>query len=395
MLKTLMNKILCFGLFLSTLSFSSFANEQDSRIENAYRQNDKTFDIDCYYFNSKTELLLLPQSKTKFENNRLTRNYKLLTSKNELKVNIEIAPSQTVEGQYRVEFENGHTYLGEIKKNFEKGFYLKSDSSQEFDRSFEISQFYCKVNFAYAQPVVLNEKNNKIHLNVHPHDNYDFYGETLSTAQVLLDDKEYKSYVLLEEKVNGKGNFVDLSNFLRDGEITDLGFNAFYTQLKIPSSSELVIAPAGYNRFEFEGNTEIDITYTGGYHNYCIWNSTRSVITGLFRSNSSSKLNITYLLDGVVAYRKGIIPGLSFKRGAMQNTRLLRNIIKNDLVGSTAYFKNYFDYFTGTFIDNSSFGGFEGMFKTLKVNYNSPGFTGSKTLLGSGNRNLEINFNYK
>lgn len=387
-----MKKIACF-IFFSLFVSVAFSQTQEQRIAQAYYLTDSNFDIDCYAFKPSKNIQVYAKNKTRFTLNKLERDFSVHNNGSSTDILVSLSQHIEQEAQYTIKLENGEEYSGEIESNFKKGFYLNPSQTTTV-KTFELDKLYCKINFAESKKIEITDSKNKYHINVHPHSNYDIYSETIASTQKVYEDKSFQSILLLEEKINGKGNLVDLSIFLDTGIIPNLPLNNFSTDIKVPSDSLITVSAAGHNRYNFINNNElVEITYTGGNHNYCIWNNTRNLITSLFRSESTVQLVINYYTDSIVAQRSGIIKGLSFKRKAMKKTRLLRNIFNNDLKTAVKYINNYSNYFENSFIKSS---GFNAHYKTLTINTSSikPAISRSIVLKGSGSRDLVINLNY-
>jgi len=384
---------LSLSFLISNLTFAQISS-QKVRIQSVYQATDKLYDIDCYIFKPSKNIQISGINKTQYNKKQLERDFIAKYTSQTLAFNVSIQNHPDQEAEYVINFGDRGIHKGVIDTNFKKGFYLDPNIKNPTLKLFEMNKLYCKINFAESSKMIINNSTQKYHINVHPHSNYDLFDETLTTTQRMHNDSTYKSTLLLEEEIDGKGNLVDLSDFLETGNIPSLPLLVYSTNINIPKTTNLVVSAAGHNRYEFISSLEeIEINYTGGNHNYCIWNNTRKLITGLMRSESKSTLIINYHTKAIVAQRSGIIGGLSFKRKAMKDTRLLRNIFDNDLKTASNYINNYFNYFTNSFISR---GGFSGHYKTMTIQTSSklPFINKRVILKGRGERHLKIFLNY-
>ncbi len=389
-------------IFLSlvfTFSFISqgFAVDNEQRIMNAYEKSDKAYDLECYYFSPVKNLLILPKTTTTYIDKKITRDFDLKLNGQVTDMRVSFIQKENEDkksvGKYKVSLGDKN-FSGNVSDNFYKGFYLQNSGS-DFDNKFEVNKLYCTFNIARTTPFKLESSLSDLHINVHPHLSYDYFNETTENVQRILDKNIGKNIVLIEEQDDVKGQLVDLTNFLETGIVPDLPKNPYETPLDIPLTTQLVVSPAGHNRYEFKKmDGEINLTFTGGFHNYCVWNNTRNILRSLFRSESRTKLNINYKLDSMIVQRSGIIGGLSFNWAQVRRTRLLSNLVEKNPSHMKSYFRNYFRFFSGSFLTGSTFGSFTSTFKTLKINYKSPLYEDSVIIEGNGVRNLEVDFNY-
>jgi hypothetical protein len=392
-------------LLISLLSLNLFAIETE-KLQSLYEKTDKSFDLECFYFAPLKNLLITPVNKTTYINKTVVRDFNLKNegSTTELRVKIfQASQSELNTGKYpalaKYEVElNDKVYKGSITDNYFKGFYLNS-SFDEQDSSYEVNSLYCRLGLARTLPYEVSPSTSDIHINVHPHSNYDRFNETTKKAQEIIDSNKRKNVILIEEQDDVKGAHVNLNTFLETGVVPELPINIYKSSLKVGPEDELVVSPAGHNRYEFSKKSgELNVLYTGGFHNYCVWNNARNLLTSFFRSESESKVVINYKLDAMIVQRLGVIDQLSFslmmRRTLNKKTRLLANLVNSHPKVMTKYFRNYFNFFSGPFLKKNKMGGFMSSFKTLKIKYNSPLYKNEKIIEGQGTRDLEIEFNY-
>lgn len=393
------------GLASLSVSLVAMANTNDrlnDRLLELYKSTDKSFDLECFYYSPIKDLMITPINQTTMVGKTVVRDFSVRNIDERVDMRVKILqadeseinnPRSSVIGSYEVELNN-RVYRGNITDNYFKAFYVES-SFDELDNEYEIRSLYCRLGLARTQPYELKDTFDNLHVNVHPHTNYDFKRETVDKVQAILDSKERKNVILIEEQDDVKGQHVNLHNFLETGIIPELPISIYKTPLTLSDEDDLVISPAGHNRYEFsKKDGTLDIMYTGGFHNYCVWNNTRNLIRSFFRSESTATLNINYKLDSLIVQRLGVISSLNFGYFMIRKTRLMSNLLANKPKFMKKYFRNYFKFFSGPFINKSTFGTFTSTFKTLTIKYDSPLFKEEKVIQGNGSRDLKINLNY-
>ncbi len=277
------------------------------------------------------------------------------------------------------------TYVikGALKK---RDFSLAPVSNRAFDEEFETSKITCHVNFAYAAPVKLTDGN--YHFNVHPHTIYDNQSRLKAPVEAYLNDPSFKSYIFLETG-NFRGNLVNLHNFFANLAPQLPESNLSSDLVQVPLETQLVVSPSGNNRFVIDADKEVRITYTGGNHNYCIWNSTRNVLMALLNSKSEAKVVFTYDTQAIVAQQSGMEGlALDFPRGAVSRSNLLKDLFAQKSLLSNYHF-SYLIFFRNLFAKEYS-----GMYRTFKINYKAEGYNETFVIEGLGKKHVEVDFNY-
>ncbi len=387
-------------LVLIFLAFNALATDYDQRLDALFKSTDKSFDLECYYYSAKKNLLIEEVNQTVYLNKSLIRDFRITKDNQLFDMRLKVSEHKNENkdkgpiGNYEVTLA-GKKFKGTIPKSFYKGFYL-INSFSDFDNDFEVNKIYCRVNIAKALPYVFTRTTDRLHINVHPHPTYDWAKETTENVQKIIDSKASKNIILIEEPVDEKGHLVNLKEFLQTGIVPDLPVSKYKSALDIPNDAKLIVSPAGHNRYKFDKKGgELNVLYTGGFHNYCVWNNTRSIISSLFRSNSETTLNLTYKMDSLIVQRVGVIGSLSFNYLMLRKTRLLSKLNVNKPKYMAKYYKKYFKFFSGPFVFGSTYGSFTYAFKTLTINYDNPLYKDSVTYKGAGDRDLTINLKYE
>lgn len=371
-------------LFIALVSFNLYAQDFAERVAEAYLKTDKNFDIDCSYSYNKTLKLIKPAGETLKGPDHLRREF--IIEGNGRRLPLSFSLTKNNRGfTYNVVINQEHQSSGKLSR---RDFYIAPIKDQAFATEFETSRIRCKINFAYAYPEVLRDGN--YHFSVHPHKTYDWQSRLKPTIENYLNDSRFSSIIFLETG-NYRGELVNINHFL-DGINYSLPPNKVDSDLvHVPNETSLVVSPAGNNRFEIKAERELNITFTGGNHNYCIWNVSRHVIEDLMNSNSEAKVNFYYDTRAIVAQPRGIEgEGLeiNFNRRDVNRSNLLKDLLNRNEI-QARYHASYLEYFRD-FIGKQ----FSGMYKTYKLNYKAEGFETTVILEGQGIRNLEVNFTY-
>lgn len=367
---------------ISITPFTVFAQSFAERVKEAYIQTDQNYDLDCRYSENKTLKLITPVSETIKGSDQISRDFEIESN------NVIIPMSFTLlrknrSFEYRVLINNTHISSAKLTR---RDFYIAPIKDKNFANEFEVSKIYCKINFATAYPFPLTDGN--YHISVHPHTAYDWQERLKTPIENYLNNSQYKSIILLEGK-NYRGQSVDINKFLDNIEYK-LEPNKYESDLEqVPFEVPLLVSPAGNNRFEMRAEKEVSITFTGGNHNYCIWNSTRHVIQALMNSKSNAKVNFLYDMNAIVAQPRGIEEvSINFNKRDVNRSNLLKDLVANKK-SRERYHIGYLDYFRNYLAREYS-----GMYKSYKINYKAEGYETSITLYGEGLRDLEVNFNY-
>lgn len=379
-----MSSLMFMCLFTALLPFTVFAQSFAESVTQTYLQTDKNFDIECAYSYNKTLKLITPLGETLKGPTHLSREF--IIEGNERRLPMSFTLTRNNRGfEYSVLINQEHKSSGKLTR---RDFYIAPIKDQAFATEFETAKIRCKINFAYAYPQVLDDGN--YHFSVHPHKTYDWQSRLKETIENYLNDANFSSIIFLETG-NHRGELVNINHFL-DGINYSLPPNKVDSDLvQVPYNTSLVVSPAGNNRFEIKAERELNVTFTGGNHNYCIWNVTRHVIEDMMNSKSEAKVNFYYDTKAIVAQPRGIEgEGLeiNFNRRDVNRSNLLKDLLKEKEI-QARYHASYLEYFRD-FIGRQ----FSGMYKTYKLNYKAEGFETTVILEGQGSRNLEVNFTY-
>lgn len=360
-----------------------YAQDVVARMTSAYLETDKTFDIDCRYSYNKSFKLLTPLSDTVKGKDFIKRDFTIESESKTAKMSFVLQRSGQ-DFEYVIRFNDKYISQSRLSK---REFYISPVNDIQFANEFETPRIYCYVNFATSAPQVVNDGD--YHINVHPHKIYDWQSILKTPVEEYLNNPAYESLILLESG-NYRGNLVNINNFLNDVDYKLPQGDYGGTDLKdVPPDVPMIVAPAGRSRYTMNATSQLNVTFTGGNHNYCIWNNTRFVMEALIKSKSEAKLNIYYDTKATVAQVRGIEGlALNFPKRDINKSNLLVDLLKNDKIRE-GYHRNYHYWFRHQFFKE-----FLGTFKTVKFTYKAEGFVREDIIQGTGLRDLEINLIY-
>lgn len=374
------NTTLLFAVLLIPLSV--FGQDFPTRVKEAYAQTDKNFDIDCAYFKSESFKLITPVSETIKSENSLSRDFIVETENRQVPMSFKLTRLGK-KISYTITFDNTFVTGAKFKA---RSFLIPPVNDLAFSKEFETNRIGCKVNFAYALPVILQDEN--YHINVHPHTIYDYQNRLKEVVESYLNDPQYKSIIMLEAD-NLRGNKVDVDDFF-NGFDPRLRVNTLRSKLtEVPQETVLVVSPAGNNRFQMDAKNEINVTFTGGNHNYCIWNNARNILVSYMNSKNTPRLNFHYDMNALVAQQDGMEgEGINFNTVEVHKNNVLATLLVKEPL-QRSYHAAYLLHFRSDFAKE-----FIGMYRTLTINYDAPGFKETFIMNGNGLKDMEVNFNY-
>lgn len=368
-------------LFL-VLSFNAYSNDFLSRVKDVYSETDTNFDLDCYYSRNKTWKLITPQGETTRSGDLIVRNFSIESDDGAVPILFKVTRENKLI-VYEIILDGIHVIKNKVSK---REFYLGPLRDKNFESKFETTKISCSINFAYALPFVLNSSD--YHFSVHPQKTYDWQNRLTSGIESYLSDENYQSVIFLENG-NGRGNLVNINNFFNN-VLPTLPTYPFTSHLvNVPENTSYIVSPAGNNRFVIPDVKEINITFTGGNHNYCVWNVARHVLEDLMQSKSNPRINFIYPTELLVAQIRGV-EGLriDFLKKDINKSNLLKDLLSTS-EAQKSYHESYIDYFIRYLAEE-----YKAMYRSYTVLYSAPGYHKEIVLQGNGQRDLVVQFRY-
>lgn len=372
------------SLLISLLwSFTTFAQNEltafQQRVQDTYFKTDKNYALDCLYGTNDKFQIIYPTTETKRTSSTLERSFIIETATRKIPMDFVVRRNEK-KFEYIITVDKQYLSTGPLKL---REFQPNPLSNPQINSEVDLSRLLCQVNLATEHPYPLKDGN--YHINVHPHLRYDYMRKLKTVTENYLADPRYESLVLLET-TNYRGNSINLHDFFNgvDYRLKQTEMDVVLTE--VPEDVPLLVSPAGNSEYIFDVDKEINITFTGGNHNYCIWNVTRHVILGLLRSKSTAVINFNYDSSAIVAQKRGVEGlGLDFPKSDISRSNLLKDLLQNKSI-IDRYHRNWLWYFQNTLGNR-----YVGQYKTYTINYKAPGWTKTVVMNGKGSRDLVVN----
>lgn len=377
-----MKTALIFSFLVLILSFEARSSDFHSRVMEAYLRTDNNFDLDCYYSRNKSWKLITPLNETVRSDDLIQRHFSIESADGTIPMVFSVKREKK-KIAYEIILNQVHVLKNLVSK---RDFYLGSLKDKNFENRFETTKIFCSINFAYALP--FNLKDGDYHFSVHPQINYDWQNRLTSGIESYLNDEAYQSVIFLETG-NGRGNLVNIHNFF-DNKAPTLPVYDFGSKLvNVPESIPLIVSPAGNSRFRIQDSKEINIKFTGGNHNYCVWNVARHVLEDLMQSKSNPRINFIYPMNLLVAQVRGVEGmRIDFPKSDINRSNLLKDLLVTP-ESQKRYHEGYIQYFIQYLAEE-----YKAMYRSYTVLYTAPGYNKEIVLKGQGDRDLIIEFRY-
>lgn len=373
--------ILLLSLWSLPLIAQTELNAFQERARDTYLETDKNYSLDCMYGSNQRFQIINPVSETKRTSTTLERSFLIETENKKIPMEFVLRRDGR-RYNYEIRFDKEHLSTGSLKY---REFQLNPIGNQALAQEIDLPRLLCQVNFAYAHPYPLSDGH--YHINVHPHLRYDWMRKLKDITESYLKDARFESLILLET-TNGRGNSVKLDDFFNGVDYRLKQTEMDIVLSDVPEDITLIVSPAGNSEYIFNVDKELNVTFTGGNHNYCIWNVTRHIILGLLRSNSTASINFNYDSSAIVAQRRGVEGlGLDFPKSDISRSNLLKDLLENKSIVDR-YHRNWLWYFQNTLGKR-----YVGQFKTYTIHYKAPGWERTVVVNGNGSRDLVVKIN--
>ncbi|HXH32721.1 MAG TPA: hypothetical protein VNJ01_18120 [Bacteriovoracaceae bacterium] len=352
------------------------------RVRRTYLETDGNFDLECQYSRNQTFKVIRASTATVRAKGSMSREFVIETTARRVPLKLTLTNSNGAV-DYQISINGAQPQTGRVTDREIKLAPLRDTS---LSRDLEVEAITCQIHLASAHPYPL--KKGKYHFSVHPHTIYDNQARLKNKIEKYLNDPSYRSVIFLDTD-NFRGNLVDLGEFL-GGQVPQLPQNDLESDLaQVPAHIPLVVSPAGNNRFTFDGDGAVEIIFSGGNHNYCIWNNTRQVLMSLLNSNSKARVTFRFDLNSIVAQKSGMEElDLSFESKAIDSSNLLKDLLANRAIQERYHF-SWLVYFRNLLAQE-----YAGMYQTFSIKYSAPGYQESFLIEGTGHRKIEVEFQY-
>lgn len=315
--------------------------------------------------------------KTHFDNFKVKTGYKFNHKFIELRYDVE--SRQVTSYNYRNTI--GHSLDGKIVK--------WNSMAEDFNM---LQNIECRLEIGHEP--FHSFTNSQVHINVHPHQGYDTGDLITDGVRDQIADISKEQLVLLDYVI-GSRREPSLNDFFSQAN-RNFQLSTFFphADLTVTEETPILVSPTGNNKYNFQ-LPKLEVSFTGGNQNYCMWNNTVRLIDGLVSNSANRVLKINYLVDSVVVQKRGILGRswrgpLHISGRQMKDGNSLINVFKNmkdkDRVSyHSAYFGSMRYHLT---VDR------EHLFSKATVIYKSKSFTKQEVYSGSGHGEYIIELNY-
>jgi hypothetical protein len=368
---------------LSLISFQAVANVVPSetianKMANAYKRQQSTAQVHCEHAGLK-------YISNEFQLNRsIQTHFKI----DDFKFSILIKKDGR---KFKANFESQNNELdlngtvGSKDKSISFKFKNLNSKEQNLVNKYKFRDMRCNVEVYKNTPVAL--KNKKVHINMHPHTQYDFYGVTTSTAENYLNDSQIQNIVFLDNSDLSRG--IKLKNFMVSSGVNYRIKEFSVPTVKIPKDVHVYSASAGHSLFSI-ATQDLEVTYTGGNLNYCILNNVRRLMDTFLQYSDGGVLDIKFDLEGLVAQKGSWLKNASFS-GRKRSGYYVQEEFRKDIGNAKKFHKAFREFFQK---DQLSYGRKQKLYSKLEYKYEYLGQTFSKTLVGNGKGSYSININF-
>lgn len=375
------------------LIFSSlcFGNDNETLLKNTYDNAYANAAINCEYFYFRDVPRIETISQTYSQSLGATAQYR---------VNDKIISIGITSGGNNgiVSFQvNGETFNASLKSrgdskeinHIQLDLSHLSSSQASIADSIKLSDMDCSIDIGMENHFKLYEE--KVHINMHPHINYDLDGESVPGMLRELA-KPVQQLMLIDDSPNNRFRALgtNFNNFIINGVLGLRPSTYAPPAFQIPEAIPMKLSQAGHNRFSLT-MPHHEITYTGGNHNFCILNNTRRVLHGFMENSNSRSIIFKFPLDAIVVQKKTWLKDGSFSGRALRGTNMLSNVFRNMRSKNVKkYLDAYYSYFRWDYLAEKKY--FYGT-ATFKQVLNGR-YERVETVQGLGTGHIDITFDY-
>lgn len=378
------------ALSLSGLSiFNVYSADYTEKINKAFEKYNNSAHVRCDYSDYRafpvinrlsSSVSIGEHLKTKFEINGHILDYKITPNGRNATVELRV---------------DGTLFRGHVDSSNRIQLNLNSlnQIQQIKDNKVGLGQLNCKLEIAYESDTELGAHT---HINVHPYPFYDQYSNrSVPKSQELLEKQDRDQLLLLDDNFR-KAFSNNASSFISSGGSY---FENKYLEpftFEMPDNIPFKVAPVGHMIFKTD-EKDLIVDYTGGNHNYCMWNNLIRVIDAVLKPTDGKTLTVNFHTEGIVLMEHGVKKGgwLSSKRfqipsRVFRKSNLLSDILKNmSSKQKNSYLKEYYDYFANEYFPAQR----HQYFGTVRFIQNGV-VPLERTIKGSGTGDYTIIFNY-
>lgn len=374
------------------MSAFAFANDNQALMNRTYDLAYKNASVNCeyYYWRDVPKIVTVSQKTNRAEGHALG---KFAVNGKTIDVLIKNGGSNGIV-DFRVD---GVQFQGSLKNrgtaneinHIQLNLTGLNPEQTAMSQAVQLNDMDCSVEIGMENHHKLTQE--RVHINMHPHQNYDFDGESIPGIKRELS-KSSQQLMLLDDSTNNKFKALgtNFNSFIQNGvwglSTPPMTPPAF----EIPRDIPLKLSQAGHNRFTLM-LPNYEITYSGGNHNFCILNNTRRVMHGFMENPKAQSITFKYPLDAIVVQRSTWLKGGDFSRSDLKYSNMLSKVFPQ--MGNkkvTKYLNAYFDYFKWNYFPEKKF-----FFATVTFRQVlKGGYERVETIQGEGEGHIDVTFEY-
>ena len=382
--------------FLSLMAVMAFTSPKvvatvsnQTLLNDVYKKAYSQAAINCeyYYFRDVPRVETIAQNFSQVSGAQASFRIK----NNILSVGVEAGDSNGV-----VSFDvNGTSFSGKLLSSgknkvnhIELNLSSLNQAQSQIARDLKLSDLDCSVDIGMEPHFKLSEE--QVHINMHPHINYDLDGESIPGMLRELA-KPSQQIMLFDDSPNSRFGALamNFNSFMNQG--TYLARTSSYAppRFTIPVTIPMRLSQAGHSRYILT-QPHHEITYTGGNHNFCILNNTRRVLHGFMESELSSSIKFKFPMDAIVVQKYTWLEGGKFSRRDLKKSNMLSRIFKSMSSKSVKkYLDSYYNYFRYNYFAEKQY-----YYQTITFKQVGAGYSRTETISGRGQGHLEVVFEY-
>lgn len=384
---------------LTSLMFGASALGASNFVKKSFKQAYKDFNQSAYI---KCNMPGLTHISSQFvKNEKIASTYSL--AGRQFTVQVDINEDGDLSGSLK---QRGLDVSAYVKKKwvYFNYFNLEGREKSQFLNQ-KMDKLGCLVKTAYSAPKTLNDE--IVHINVHPHKRYDGLGVTTEGVNRYLNDRRLESIILLDFETKNysarrwtswmRTDYVnDVDAFMQDGgESIDFRVEYNASPIDLKRNNDIVVSQAGHNPYTITNRNQ-EIIYTGGNHNYCTSNNSKSLLRAAMKSTSNESITISYDLEATVVQQgsaKGI--GLSFKDYSNRVSGIdLGAVLRDNPEFAQKYHERYLNNLIAYGIEKEGQNSLSEYYAEVIVRYESGSATYERVIEGTGRGTKRVNIKY-
>ena len=264
---------------------------------------------------------------------------------------------------------------------------------QEISDRLSLANLNCSLEVGREPHYLVHDST--LHVNMHPHPNYDVRGGSFSGMQRELNQTNRQTLVLFDHDVSVLSKLRSANfNHVLEGRykaplVSAKSFGAPLVQFQ--GFEDFLVSQAGHNRYHIVNPVQT-IVFTGGNHNFCILNNTRRILHAFMENPRKNKISFVYVKDAVVVQKSSWLAENKIPRSLFNRSNLLLDVLNNmSHAQREKYILGQFNYIKNKYLSEKKYYFKTAILKTSGVN----GIERNEMVSGQGEGTITIEFIYQ